>query len=500
MKRIAATTYSGHRGGANEMAERAQSLIGRAPGRPNPFHLLAIDDEPAFLDLIERWAATFPVEFHQATTAAEGLEIARAFHPGLVFLDLNLPDMDGLNVLTELLRRQPDCEVVLLTGTDSAAAAVEAIRMGASDYITKPVPMARVSDVVQQWLRRAELLERSIEIESQLSATFNFEGIVGRSPLMLELYDKMQRIAPHFANALITGETGTGKELIAQVLHKLGPRSEKPFVVCNCAAITETLFESELFGHVRGAFTGAYSNHVGLIEHANGGTLFLDEIGEVSLQAQAKLLRFLQSREVQRLGDPSVRLVDVRIVAATNRDLASLAKQGKFRPDLYYRLSMVELHTPRLSDRKEDLGALVLHFLRIYSLRYDKPGLKLSRRARGLVSRYHWPGNVRELENAIQYAAMVCRSNTIEIEDFPDSIRADSRARETTGPREAMTLEELQVKYTLEVLAKANGNRSKAADILGIGRTTLYRILERAGFEGTHDGEENGTRSASTCL
>lgn len=480
------------------MADRAVGPMGRgAAGRPNAFHLLAIDDEPAFLDLLESWAATFPVEFHQATTGAEGLDLARTFRPGMVFLDLNLPDMGGMDVLDELLRLQPDCEVVLLSGTDSAAAAVEAIRMGATDYITKPVPMARVSNIVQKWLERSELLERSIEIESQLSATFNFEGIVGRSPLMLELYDKMQRIAPHFTNVLITGETGTGKELIAQVLHKLGPRSSKPFVVCNCAAITETLFESELFGHVRGAFTGAYNNHAGLIEHADGGTLFLDEIGEVPLQAQAKLLRFLQSREVQRLGDPAVRLVDVRIVAATNRDLAAQAKEGKFRPDLYYRLSMVELHTPRLADRKEDLGALVLHFLRAYALRYDKPGLKLSRRARGLVGRYHWPGNVRELENAIHYAAMMCRTNTIEIEDFPDSIRTDSRAMETPTHRETMTLDELEVKYALEVLARVNGNRSKAAEILGIGRTTLYRILERAGFDGAEDGDESGMRSAN---
>lgn len=473
------------------------SLGARAEASPrSQFHVLAIDDEPGFLGLIERWVARFPVEFHKATTAADGLDLAKSIRPGMVFLDLNLPDMGGMQVLDQLLASDPGCEVVLLTGTDSVDAAVAAIRKGAADYITKPVPMARVVGILETWLKRAELFERSIEIEEQLSATFNFEGIVGRSPAMLDLYERIQRIAPHFTNALIIGETGTGKELVAQVLHKLGPRRARPFVVCNCAAIAESLFESELFGHVRGAFTGAYSNHVGLIEHADGGTLFLDEIGEVPLQVQAKLLRFLQSREVQRLGDPSVRLADVRIIAATNRDLARLAKDGAFRPDLYYRLSMVELHVPRLLDRKEDFGVLVQHFLKTYSSRYGKPGLKLTRRAWGLVSRYHWPGNVRELESAIHYAAMMTRSSAIDVEDFPDSIRTHPRTRETASRNHMMTLAEMQVKYILEVLEKANGNRSKAAEILGIGRTTLYRLLERAGLDPKDESDNNGSRSA----
>lgn len=480
-----------------EQGRPGNSQAPPAASRRSQFHVLAIDDEPGFLDLIERWVGQFALEFHKAATAADGLEAAKSIRPGMVLLDLNLPDMDGMQVLEHLLANDPGCEVVLLTGTDSVDAAVEAIRKGAADYITKPVPMARVIGVVQKWLQRAELYERSIEIEQQLSTTFNFEGIVGRSPAMLDLYDRIQRIAPHFTNALVTGETGTGKELVAQVLHKLGPRRARPFVVCNCAAIAESLFESELFGHVRGAFTGAYNNHIGLIEHADGGTLFLDEIGEVPLQVQAKLLRFLQSREVQRLGDPAVRLADVRIIAATNRDLARLAKEGKFRSDLYYRLSMVELHVPRLLDRKEDLGVLVQHFLRIYSNQYGKPGLKLTRRAHGLVSRYHWPGNVRELENAIHYAAMMTRSSMIDVEDFPDAIRSHPRTAETASWNHKMTLAEMQLKYILEVLDEVKGNRSKAAEILGIGRTTLYRALERAGLDPRDESEDIGSQSAS---
>jgi transcriptional regulator with PAS, ATPase and Fis domain len=307
---------------------------------------------------------------------------------------------------------------------------------------------------------------------------YQFEGMVGRSPLMLDVYSRIRRVAPHFGTVLVTGATGTGKELVAKALHRLSPAAHGPFVVCNSTAIVETLFESELFGYVKGAFTGATQDRAGLFEFAHGGTLFMDEIGELPHSAQAKLLRVLQNQEVQRVGSPSSRKVDVRVVAATNRDLRVMVAQKLFRDDLYYRLSMVEIHLPRLILRKEDLPLLERHFIEAFAAKYRKPVRGITRRAQTLLARYAWPGNVRELENILGYACMMADREVIDIRDFPERLCA--HASETAAPDETMLpLDELDRRHARKVLEQVGGNRVRASEILGISRATLYRLLPK---------------------
>jgi transcriptional regulator with PAS, ATPase and Fis domain len=291
---------------------------------------------------------------------------------------------------------------------------------------------------------------------------------------------KLRRVAPHFRTVLLSGQTGTGKELAARALHRFSPGASKPFAVCNCSAIVDTLFESELFGYVRGAFTGATQDKIGLFEFANGGTVFLDEIGELPLGAQAKLLRVLQNQEVQRVGSPATRKIDVRVVAATNRDLRAMVAEKRFRDDLYYRLAMVEITLPRLADRKEDLPLLQRHFLERFAAQYSKEISGITRRGQALLARYHWPGNVRELENVIGSACMLAHGPVIDINDFPEHIRTG------TAPDpddDLVSLEAVEHRHVLRVLAAVDGNKNRAAEILGISRATLYNILGKSGIK-----------------
>jgi two-component system response regulator HydG len=291
---------------------------------------------------------------------------------------------------------------------------------------------------------------------------------------MVDLLTKVRRIAPHFSTALVTGETGTGKELVSRVLHSWSCR-QGPFVVCNCASVVETLFESELFGHKKGSFTGAVSDRQGLVDTAEGGTLFLDELGEVPLEVQAKLLRQLQNRETRRVGEDRSREVDVRVVAATNRDLRRMISDGSFREDLFYRLSMVQFQVPSLRERREDLPLLIRHFLDSFSTRYGRPKLRVTKRAEVLLCRHSWPGNIRELENALGYACMLVQSAAVDIGDLPDYLLAGRSVDAPGWP----TLAEVEYEYVMKVLKAHDGNRARAAEVLGIGRATLYRLLAR---------------------
>jgi transcriptional regulator with PAS, ATPase and Fis domain len=298
---------------------------------------------------------------------------------------------------------------------------------------------------------------------------------VGHTIPMLDLLAKIRRIAPHFSTALVTGETGTGKELVSRVLHAWSGHSG-PFVVCNCASVVPTLFESELFGHRKGSFTGATSDRHGLVDSASGGTLFLDELGEVPLEIQAKLLRLLQSRETRRVGDDKTREVDIRVVAATNRDLRRMVAEGSFREDLYYRLSMVQFHVPALREHREDLGLLIRHFVEDFSSRYGKPRLRLTKRAEALLSRHSWPGNIRELENALSYACMVTEGGIVDIVDLPSYLLENQSA---TDQSRLPSLADVESEHVKKVLKVCEGNRARAAEILGIGRATLYRFISR---------------------
>jgi DNA-binding NtrC family response regulator len=439
-----------------------------------PLGILVIDDDDLTIEFVRTALEGRNIVVSGAPDAASGLAAIRGLRPDLIFLDLILPGANGIDLVVKIREEDPETQILMLTGHYSTESAVRAIQAGADDYLDKPVSVETLRDRVDRRLKDRMARQRAALLERALLDSCTFEGMVGRALPMLDLLTKVRRIAPHFSTALVTGETGTGKELISRALHSWSGR-RGPFVVCNCASVVETLFESELFGHRKGAFTGAVADRPGLVDSADGGTLFLDELGEVPLEAQAKLLRLLQNRETRRLGDTKSRQVDVRVVAATNRDLRRMVAEGAFREDLYYRLSIVQLQVPALRDRREDLPLLIRHFLEEFSKRYQRPNLRTTKRAEALLCRHGWPGNIRELENALSYACMLTETGTVDISDLPDYL-LESRVQEQSG---LPTLAEVEYQHVLKVLKACDGNRARAAEVLGIGRATLYRILAR---------------------
>jgi DNA-binding NtrC family response regulator len=451
------------------------------PDQPIP-KLLAIDDEAQSLELIEDALSNTGVEILTARDPQIGLETFKQVRPQIVLLDLMMPGIRGLELLEWILAADPGAEVILMTGQYSTESAVEAIQKGACDYLDKPLNMERLRRRISELLSEAQVRSRTQELEHELLDACQFAGIVGRSALMLDVFAKLRRIAPHFRTVLVTGPTGTGKELVARALHRLSPVGSGPFAVCNCSAIVETLVESELFGHVRGAFTGATQDKIGVFEYGNRGTVFLDEIGELSLTAQSKLLRVLQSQEIQRIGSPIPKVIDIRVIAATNRNLRSMVKEGKFREDLYYRLAMVEIPLPRLTDRREDLPFLERHFLERFAAEYKKPVAGITRRAQTRMAIYSWPGNIRELENVIGNACMMVDGKVIDIRDLPEPVRGQSEDV-ATEDEIMMSLQELQKRHVMRVLEHVGGNKSQAAEMLGISRATIYQFLADAKAE-----------------
>lgn len=438
--------------------------------------LVAIDDDLGQLELIEQALQQPDLEILTATDPERGLELVLTRHPQIVLTDLMMPGMGGIEVLEKIMEADPGTDVVFMTGQYSTESAVEAIQKGASDYLNKPIPLDALREKIDKLVAAARERSRSLELERDLLQAFQFDGMVGQSPLMLEAFSRIRRVAPHYQTVLLRGATGTGKELAARALHAESPRSGKPLVICNCTAIVETLFESELFGHVKGAFTGATQDKMGLWESAHGGTLLLDEIGDVPLGVQAKMLRALQNQEMQRVGSLAVRKVDVRVIAATNRDLRAMVAEHAFREDLYYRLSMVEIQLPRLVERKEDLRLLERYFVDRFARQYNKQIRGLTRRAQAVLARYPWPGNVRELENVMGYACMMTNRDLLDVRDLPEAMRRPP-VPATDDPL-GLTLEEMERRYVCRVLDSVGGNKLQAAAILGIGRSTLYRMLE----------------------
>ena len=409
--------------------------------------LLAIDDEPKGINLIKDALSDSGLEILTASDVAEGLEVLKATRPRIVLLDLRMPGARGLEVLESILGIDPGTEVILMTTHYSAEAAIEAIQRGACDYFSKPINADQLRRRISQLLWEAEERRRTYRLDHELVHACQFEGIVARSPIMLDVFAKIRRVAPHFGTVLVTGATGTGKELVARALHRLSPASASPFVVCNCSAIVESLLESELFGHVKGAFTGATQDKLGVFEYANHGTVFLDEIGELPLTAQSKLLRVLQNHEIQRVGSPAPRIVDVRVIAATNRDLRSMVNEGTFRKDLFYRLAMIEVKLPGLAERREDLPLLERHFLEKFAAEYRKPLSGMTRRAQTRLANYSWPGNIRELENVIGNACMMVDGPVIDVSDLPEEVRGQPGS--VVGQDESLiSLEELQKRHT----------------------------------------------------
>ncbi len=440
--------------------------------------ILVIDDDASFLGLIAAALNREDLQIHTASDSEAGLELFSRIRPQIVMTDLVMPKLNGMQLLEKIVAIDPAVEVILVTGNYSMESAVEAIRQGASDYLAKPLDLEKLRARVASFIEEAERRRKTFALDQELAGVYQFEGIIGRSPLMLDLFSKLRRVAPHFRTVLVAGETGTGKELVARALHNLSPARTQRFVICNCSAIVETLLESELFGHVRGAFTGANQDKAGVFEYANGGTVFLDEIGELPMEAQAKLLRVLQNQEVQRVGSPAPRSVDVRVIAATNRDLRQMVEQDTFRKDLFFRLTMVELRLPRLAERKEDLMLLQRHFLARFAGEYKKEIAGISRRAQIALSRHAWPGNVRELENVIGNACMMAQSTVIDLSDLPELVNSDfAPTRGHEG--DLISFDELQQRHLLRVLEKVGGNKARAAEILKVSRTTIYEMLSK---------------------
>jgi DNA-binding NtrC family response regulator len=446
-----------------------------------PFTIVAIDDDPRALELVrDIFSAEPDVSVVTASDACSGLEAVRRWRPGIVLLDLVIPGADGMSVLEDIIRFAPETDVILVTGNYSTDSAVEAIRKGASDYLTKPLRVPLLRERVGKLLEAARRRARANRLNAELMETCQFQGMVGSSPLMVDVFDRIRRAAPHFRTALVTGATGTGKELAARALHGLSPVHSKTLAVSNCSAIVETLFESELFGHVKGSFTGAVTDKVGFFEHAAGGTVFLDEIGDMPLTTQTKLLRVIENREYQRVGSPVARKTDVRIIAATNRNLRKLASQGTFREDLYYRLSMIEIKLPSLAERPEDLPLLERYFLERFAREYAKPVQRLTRRAEAVLARYWWPGNVRELENVLGHACMMTDSDAIDVADLPEHLH-NPAPRSQPEQVELVPMSVVERRHAAAVLAAMDGNKVRAAKILEIHRTTLARLVGEDG-------------------
>jgi DNA-binding NtrC family response regulator len=450
--------------------------------------LVAIDDTPASLELLSEALQQEGLTIFTSTDPEEGLGLIFQEHPQIVLLDLVMPKLSGLEVLERVVEFDPSIDVILMTAHYTTETAVEAIQKGASDYLNKPISIPALRNRVEKLVADVRKRQRALELDSEMLETSRFEGMIGRSPLMWDLFARIRRVSPHYRSALITGPTGTGKDLVAKALHNLSPASSGRFVTCNCSAVVETLFESELFGYVKGAFTGAAADKMGLMEFAHGGTLFLDEIGDMPLSTQAKLLRALQNQEVTRVGSVTPRKVDVRVIAATNRDVQELIAQKLFREDLYYRLAMVELRTPALADRREDLPLLEKFLLDRFANQFNKEVRGLTRRAQIVLARHSWPGNIRELENVLGHACMMAISDMIDVEDLPASLRHHERvvgaaagnSHETDQPLDsAVSFDDHEKGLLADALERSSGNQSEAARMLRISRDRLrYKMAK----------------------
>jgi DNA-binding NtrC family response regulator len=437
--------------------------------------ILLVESDQSVLQGLQQAVNRLGVLSRSATTMPTGLELFGSEHARIVLVDLD-SSTQTLEMLKAILALDPGAEVIVASRDTSAEFAMTAIRDGACAVEVGVRNPEKLVAVIERLLDLAQERQRVADLDRQLLQASQFQGMISRSPIMWEVFSHVRRIAPHFQTVLITGETGTGKELVARALHALGPGALQPFAVCNCSALVESLLETELFGHVKGAFTGANQDKVGVFEFAANGTVFLDEIGELPLPAQAKLLRVLHNHEVQRVGSPVVRSVNARVVGATHRDLRKMVKDGLFREDLFYRLATLEVLLPKLSERKEDLLLLVRHFVGVFAEKFHKPVAGVTRRAQTRLLAHSWPGNIRELENVLSNACMMATRNVIDFQDLPVYLRKPSEVPE---PTEFLTLEAMTQQYLSQVLQQVGGNKARAAEILGVSRGTIYEMLAR---------------------
>lgn len=441
------------------------------------------DDDPAGRDSLSTLIFDMGYEPVATGESEEALRLIRLGRCRLVFASVHLDTRDPYEFLARALRCDPGIHVILMAAEYTLEAALEAIRRGASDFLPQPIDQIRLKRTLDDVASLYDQRRRVRALEEQLLKDLEFHGIIGKSPAMLEVFDFARKVARHYTNVLLVGPTGSGKELVARAIHQISPVSQQRLAVCNCSAMVDTLLESQLFGHVRGAFTGATDTRPGLFEYANGGTVFLDEVGETSLAMQAKLLRVIQNREIQRVGSPEIKQVNVRLIAATNRDLRAEVLSGRFREDLFYRLNSIQIRIPSLSERLDDIPILVQFFLKKYNDAYGKSISGLTRRAQTVLLQHPWPGNVRELENVISTACITATGDFIDLSDLPEHLQ--HRVPRLSGDEDwqPLSLDEVRKVHIQKVLQMCNGNRLRAAQILGIGRTSLYRYLKRDGCD-----------------
>ena len=446
----------------------------------NPHKILVVDDEPSLRELLRRGLSqlgNYSVEV--ASNGAEAIEKIEKDLFELVLTDLKMPEMDGLELLKAIKGTRPELIVIIMTAHGTIETAVEAMKIGANDYITKPIDFNDLLIHMSKAQKESDILKENRLFKQEVLKKFKYDRLIGKSKAMQQVYSLIEKVAPSNSMVVIYGGSGTGKELVAKAIHYHSPRADKPFIPFNCGAIPETLVESELFGHTKGAFTGAAQTKRGLFEEADGGTLFLDEISTLSLAAQVKLLRVLQEKEIMRVGSTERIKIDVRIIAATNENLEVRMREGKFREDLFYRLHVFPISLPDLKDRKEDIPLLASHFLELANKETRKDLEGITREAMTIIMEYDWPGNVRELENMIGRAAILAEGRSLTQEDLPKNLSEGSSLLVKRGVKDRKSLDEIKADYICEILKETNGNKRIAAEILKVNPRTLYRFEKK---------------------
>ncbi len=447
--------------------------------------ILIVDDEVDALELMKELMETRGYEPVTAQNGLEALNLIRETEPDIVISDIRMPEMDGMQLLEEVSKKYPGLPVIMVTAHGTIETAVEAMKMGAKDYILKPLRLDEILTKIETIAQLRNLVKENEYLRSKLASRFDFKNIIGKSEKMMDLFKLILDVAPTSTSVLIQGENGTGKELIANAIHFSSPNVKKPFIKLNCGVLVETLLESELFGHVKGAFSGAIKDKIGRFEMANGGTLFLDEIGEISQNMQVKLLRVLQEGEFERVGGTETLKVDVRIIAATNKNLEEEIEKGNFRQDLFYRLNVIPIYVPPLRERKEDIRLLVDHFLEKYTKTYNKSVERVGDDVIAALEEYEWPGNIRELENMIERAMVLNKTGKLTIDAFPENITRKKKNfviyNEEAGLGDAV--DEFERKLILSELQRYRGNKLKTAKALKVHRSTLMSKLKKYGVE-----------------
>lgn len=443
--------------------------------------ILIVDDEESVRESLEKVLKKAGYLTRTASSGEEAMQLMSQAAADLVLTDLRMPEGDGITLLKNLKKKHPDCEVILLTGYGTIETAVEAVKEGAYDFITKPPKKAVILSTVERAIERQNLAQENKYLKAQLGKAEFFEEIIGKSPAFTNVLEMVERVAPLVSTVLITGESGTGKELIARAIHRRSLRAKSRFIPVNSAAIPENLIESELFGHVKGAFTGAMRDKQGLFKVADGGTLFLDEISSVPMNLQAKLLRAIEQKEILPVGSTRPEIIDVRIIAATNKDLVEQVSHGHFREDLYYRLNVVGINIPPLRERMEDIPELVDHFIKIYNTQLNKQIHGADEAVLDAFKSHEWKGNVRELENVVERAMIMCDSNVLQLAHVPPIFSSKTAAEEIEGGLKG-SVRKFERDAILKALQTAGQDKSKAAGILGMSLSTLYRKMTELGI------------------